>query len=303
MTFLLAHLSDPHIGPLPPIPLAHLLNKRLTGAMNWHSSRANIHNMDVLERIIADINAQKPDHIALTGDLVNIGYPPEFPQAARLLAPLGEADQVSFIPGNHDAYVGESLGAMARAFRPFMLGDNGAGSASDGPFPPFPYLRVRGKIALIGANSGVPTPPFFANGRLGKAQLARLGHLLDETRQAGLFRVVMIHHPPLRKGARFGRGLDDALHFEHLIAQHGAELVLHGHNHRFSQMETRGPDGLVPVIGVASASAVPGTAHHLAEYNLITIRPENKQLYIERRGITSRTSDVEKIGDVNIGFG
>lgn len=303
MTFLLAHLSDPHIGPLPKIPMAHLLNKRLTGAMNWHSSRANIHNMDVLERIIADIHAHKPDHIALTGDLVNIGYPPEFPQAARLLTPLGDAEQVSIIPGNHDAYVGESLSAMARAFRPFMLGDDGAGGAPEGPFPPFPYLRLRGKVALIGANSGVPTPPFFANGRLGEAQRARLAHLLDSTRKAGLFRVLMIHHPPLRKGARFGRGLDDALHFEHLIAQHGAELVLHGHNHRFSHMETRGPDGVVPVIGVASASAVPGTPHHLAEYNLMSLDFKTRTIHIERRGITSHRSDVEKIAELKINLG
>ena len=81
MTFLLAHVSDPHIGPLPPIPLRHLLNKRLTGVLNWHRARSDIHNMAVLDKVLGDMLDQKPDHIALTGDLVNVGYEDEFPHA------------------------------------------------------------------------------------------------------------------------------------------------------------------------------------------------------------------------------
>ena len=42
----------------------------------------------------------------------------------------------------------------------------------------FPFVRRRGPLALIGLSTAVPTPPFMATGRLGEAQLARLGETL-----------------------------------------------------------------------------------------------------------------------------
>ncbi|MBN8534108.1 MAG: metallophosphoesterase [Rhizobiales bacterium] len=289
MSFLLAHLSDPHIGPLPRMPVRALVGKRLTGVINWHRSRATIHSMAVLDAIIDDIAIHKPDHVALTGDLVNVGYPPEFPVAAARLSPLGTPDHVSIIPGNHDAYVRGSLDAMARVFGPFMCGDDGETG--------YPYLRVRQNIALIGMNTGVPTAPFFATGTMGRPQGERLARLLQDTRKSGLFRVVMIHHPPLRRGVKFGRGLTDAKSFERILREEGAELVLHGHNHRFSIHHAAGPSGPVPVLGVGSASAVPGTPQHLAEYSLIRLTPGGSQpIRIERRGIGLHDRKVSEIG-------
>lgn len=271
------------------MPVRALVGKRLTGAINWHRSRATIHSMAVLDAIIADIATHKPDHVALTGDLVNVGYPPEFPVAAARLAPLGGPGDVSIIPGNHDAYVRGSLDAMNRVFAPFMCGDD----QTEG----YPYLRVRQNIALIGVNTGVPTVPFFATGTMGRAQGERLAHLLRQTRDSGLFRVVMIHHPPLRRGVKFGRGLTDARSFERIMCDEGAELVLHGHNHRFSLNHTPGPGGSIPVLGVGSASAVPGTPQHLAEYNLIRLIPGGSQpIRIERRGIGAHDRKVSEIG-------
>lgn len=289
MTFLLAHLSDPHIGPLPRIPLLKLLNKRLTGALNWHKARANIHNMDVLATLLADIVAQNPDHVALTGDLVNLGYAPEFPQAHAMTRILGDAAGVSIVPGNHDAYIGESLPAMHRIFAPYMRGD------AD-PEAHFPYLRRRGGLALIGVNSGAPTLPFMATGRLGRAQRDKLKILLDATRRQGLFRVVMIHHPPLIGSAKFGRGLTDARALTRVLVEHGAELVLHGHNHRHSLAILPARAGDIPILGVASASAVPGTPHHRAEYHLIEIEPETRRLRIHRRGLADDGHRIAELG-------
>lgn len=280
MIFTLAHLSDPHIGPLPHLPLRALLNKRLTGALNWHSARATIHNMDVLDAILDDIIAQGPDHIALTGDLVNVGFAPEFATAHLKIARLGGPDDVSIVPGNHDAYVRSSLTEMTKIFSAYMRGD---GETAKTPLR-FPYVRRRGPLALIGVNSGIPTLPFFATGALGAPQRDALAQILDQTRAEGLFRIVMIHHPPLRTGARFGRGLNDAEALTRVLAQHGAELVLHGHNHRYSLARIEGKNGLVPVLGVASASAVPGTPHHQAEYHLIRIDTATGGIEVERRG-------------------
>ena len=252
--------------------------------------------MDVLNEIMADIAAQGPDHIALTGDLVNVGYAPEFPQALSITRALGSPDRVSIIPGNHDAYVRSSLPAMQETFRPFMLGDAGETDAGKGGAVEFPYLRRRGDIALIGVNSGVPTLPFMATGTVGGEQRARLATLLEETRSQGLFRIVMIHHPPLKAASRFGRGLTDSAAFMDILARQGAELVLHGHNHKASQHVIPTRTGPLPIIGVASASAVPGTPHHQAEYNLIRIDPAQRSLEVQRRGFQHGQPGIRSLG-------
>ena len=76
--FVLAHLSDPHLPPLPSLSLRELAGKRALGALNWRRNRHAIHRRDVLDAVVADIQAQRPDHIAVTGDLVNLALEAEF---------------------------------------------------------------------------------------------------------------------------------------------------------------------------------------------------------------------------------
>ncbi len=294
MTFTLAHLSDPHVGPLPTPRLRDLAGKRLTGYWNWHQSRRGIHSMDVLAAIRDDILAHRPDHVALTGDLVNIGMPAEFPLAARRLLSLGAPHDLSVVPGNHDAYVRGSLAAMEIEFGPFQRGDDDA--------PGFPFLRLRGGIGLIGVSSAVPTMPFLASGAVGRDQMRRLTAMLEDCRKRKVPTVVMLHHPPHRGGARFGRGLKDALEMEKVLARHGADLVLHGHNHRFSLRRIPGPEAQVPVVGVASASAVPGSPAHRAAWHLFRLRPDGGRLTIELevRGIERAGGPVVRLDAVTI---
>ena len=80
-------------------------------------------------------------------------------------------------------------------------------SADDGAVG-FPYLRRRGPLALIGLSTAVPTPPFMATGRLGEAQLARLAETLVALAREKLFRVVLIHHPPVSEAKRHKRLTD-----------------------------------------------------------------------------------------------
>ncbi len=294
MTFRLAHLSDAHIGPLPVPRMRDLLGKRLTGYLNWHR-RSRIHNMDVLAKIVADIHAQTPDHVAMTGDILNIGLPAEFPFASAWLETLGASQEVSFVPGNHDAYVRSSLVHLERTFAPWTTADETALTS-------YPYLRVRGDIALIGMNSGVPTAPLLASGKLGSEQRDRLESALAETGARGLMRVVMIHHPPHKTGATPGRGLSDARRFETLIAKHGAELIIHGHNHRHSVVHIAGPGGPVPVIGVASASAVPGTERHRAAWHMYEITRDGDRWTVEGviRGMKAGENEVVELGRFSI---
>ena len=283
VTFRLAHLSDLHTGPIPPFRAADVLNKRLTGYLNWRAGRRDIHNMDMLAALTADIRAARPDHIAATGDLVNIGLPQEFDAGLRQVQALGAPADVSLIPGNHDAYVTGSLDAMIQRCGAYMSGDGAAA-------PAFPFLRVRGGAALIGVNTGVPTLPFLATGRVDRAQLAALGRMLDETRAQNFTRIVMIHHPPHFSGSRWGRRLTNALEVEALLKRHGAELVIHGHNHRHSIAWLNGPLKKIPVIGVASASALPGSPHHRAEWHLYEIDGAGADIRI-RITVRGRTAD------------
>lgn len=271
MTFRLAHLSDPHVGPLGRVRLHQLIGKRATGYANWRRGRSRSHDMTVLETLVADLKQQGAAHVACTGDLCNIGLPSEWETARTFLEALGSPETVSFVPGNHDAYVRGSLEGLLAA----CSGYTGDDSGSSGRFP---YLRRRGPVALVGLSSAIPTKPFVATGRLGPPQLAAAESLLRAlaTEPGKPFRVVMIHHPPQPGGASSGRELKDAAAFTAMIARAGAELILHGHNHTTTSALVPGPDGrFVPVIGAPSASARPdghgGLAARRASYLLYEI--------------------------------
>ena len=295
MRFLLAHLSDVHIGPLPRPRARELLGKRLTGYVNWTRGRHRIHDMGVLARLVADLRAQRPDHVAMTGDIVNIGLPAEFPAARAWLESLGDPKDVSFVPGNHDAYVRASMSLLAKTFVAWV----GDGAPSE---PMFPYVRVRGDIALIGLSSARPTAPLLASGALGPEQCRRLGELLDDAQRRGLVRIVMIHHPPYRAGATLGRGLVDAARFEDVIHRHGAELVVHGHNHRSSIAHLAARTGVVPIVGVPSGSAVPGTRTHRAAYHLFAIERNGTGLTLRgrARGLVPGTKEIGDLGPLRL---
>jgi 3',5'-cyclic AMP phosphodiesterase CpdA len=292
---VIAHLSDAHIGPLPPPSVRELMGKRLTGYVNWRRGRNTTHDMEVLDSIIADIDAQQSDHIAFTGDIVNIGLTTEFPAAQAFMTRLGPPERVSFVPGNHDAYVRGSLKPLGRSLGPWMTGDGSDDSV-------FPYIRRRDGVALIGLSSAVPTLPFLASGTLGRNQLAALEEILAALRDEGLCRVVLVHHPPYRRGAKPGRELTDAGGFETVMRRVGAELVLHGHNHCTSLVHVAGPERPVPVLGAPSASAIRGTRTHSAGYHVLTIDPDGKRsaIAIRSRGLMPNSRNVGDLGGIAI---
>lgn len=295
VTFLLAHLSDPHIGPMPRPRRQELLGKRATGYLNWTRARSYVHDMGALGEIVADIKAHRPDHIAMTGDISNIGLPAEFQLAHAWLETLGPAEDVSFVPGNHDAYVRGSMPDLARVFAPWTKGEKPAAET-------YPYLRVRGSVALIGLSSGVPTPFFIASGRLGQRQLTICESLLVEAAKRGLTRVVMIHHPPLSRPSNVAHGLADARDFEAMLRRAGAELVIHGHEHKLSVTSLKGNGRPVPVIGVASASVKRGLPQYRAAYNLYEFSGNGRDCRIEAhaRGLLPGTSVVGDLGPIDL---
>jgi 3',5'-cyclic AMP phosphodiesterase CpdA len=293
--FTLAHLSDPHL-PMPHARPLELIGKRATGYLNWWRRRVHLHVPEALAGIVADIKAEKPDHIALTGDLVNISLPTEFSRAAQWLAALGGPHDVTVIPGNHDVYVATAWPESLGLWGAYIAGD---GQPPASGFDVFPTLRRRGPVALVGLSSGVPKPPLFATGTLGEAQIANAERMLAELGREGLCRVVLIHHPPLTTESRFKR-LTDAAAFQAMIRRVGCELVLHGHNHRSEVARIAGPDGPVPVIGVTSASAAPDSKYGRARYHLIHIERENEgwRIGVELRALRKDGAGCEPDGDL-----
>lgn len=249
--------------------LRELTSKRVLGYANWRVRRRRRHDMSALQILTADLMSQRPDHIAVTGDLAVVGLASEFLPARGFLEALGPPDRVSVVPGNHDAYVRATAHHAEMHWSDYMRGDG----EPDSGMPRFPYLRRRGPVALIGLSTAVPTAPLSANGLIGAAQGELFAGLLARLREERLFRVVMIHHPPIA-GEEFLRRLHDHRRVSEAIRLHGAELVLHGHNHRSQRNTLAGADGPVPVIGVPSASAGPEDRHAPGSYNLYSISGE-----------------------------
>lgn len=288
--FTLAHLSDPHFGPMPPLGIGALMNKRILGYLSWNLRRKVIHRLWVMAALSADLRETRPDHVAITGDLVNIALPAEFSQAAEWLRRLGEPDAVTVIPGNHDTYVTVPWENSLALWAEYMSGERTDGQTVSGPpegLADFPIVRIRGRVAIIGLCSAHPTSPISAVGTLGEAQLATLEGLLVELGRERLFRVVLIHHAPISSGGKWRKRLVDAEAFQTIIGRTGAGLILHGHVHRLSTGRIPTPTGSVPVMAVPSATAAATRPDRAAHYHIYEISRDKSgwRLWVTARGL------------------
>src|SRR5262249_11136545 len=145
----------------------------------------------------------------------------------------------------------EVAGVFEDVFAPYCAADadwrwpepDGAGR--------WPAVRIRGELALIGLTTSQASGPLMGFGTVGEPQLARLAQVLGDPRLARKLRVVVMHHPSAgRHATSYRRGLHDHEAFAAVIKAHGAELILHGHEHLDLRNELPGPDGPVPVHGV-----------------------------------------------------
>lgn len=282
----LAHITDLHLPLHGRLRRGELMGKRAFSALNWARKRRRTHLVEVAEAMADDLVAHEPDHIAVTGDTVNFGLPREFEAGAAWMDRFGAPEDVSFVPGNHEAILKGVEAKRDSAFARFTTGDDGQSG--------YPWLRKRGEIALIGVSTSVSTPPFFAQGKVGDAQLVALKGLLLATK--GMCRIILIHHPPSGP-CKPRKRLLDAEAFRDVVAAGGAELVLHGHNHKalLSWIDTK--QGRTPVVGAPSASIGHGWRDHPAEWRLFDVKKgaEGFDVTMRRRRITP-TNGVEDYG-------
>jgi 3',5'-cyclic AMP phosphodiesterase CpdA len=287
--FRLAHLTDPHVAPLPPFPKRLLASRRILGYLSWLKRRQRMHVRPLLDAVTADLAAQAVDHVAVTGDLVNLAIPGEFAQGAHWLAGIGDNRRVTFVPGNHDAYVPVRWQGSWSFVGPFMRGD-GDPAAAEEPAA-FPFVRRRGRVALVGVSTAEPNLPTMALGRIGAAQLRRLGEVLAGLRAEGCCRVLLLHHPPVRGMSSWRRRLRDAAALRAVLRKAGAELILCGHEHRLKFGEVEGPGGPIPVFSGPSASLRVDGADRFCGYLIHRIAPAGAgwTLEVEVRRFDPRT--------------
>ena len=260
-----AHISDPHLTSLARVSARDLLNKRALGYLSWKRKRRVEHSQEVLAALQEELAGQALTQLVITGDLTHIGLPDEFRQARDWLEQLGSPADVALVPGNHDACVAAPWDTTFALWQDYMAADHSGGA--DGSPDQWPTLRVRGSIAFIGVSTGVPTPPLMATGSAGPEQIKKLGALLRSTAEQGLFRVVYMHHCPIKRREKWRKRLTDAPRMQRTLQENGAELVLHGHGHRRHFVRLSSNDGVIPVIAVPSASGLGLHGADRARYN------------------------------------
>jgi len=286
--FTFAHLSDLHATAVAPRELRALVSKRFLGWLSWRLRRARIHRPQVLDALLADLHAMRPDQTVITGDLTNISLTAEFPEALEWLRRIGPPEQVSAVPGNHDAYVHVPRELSWDLWSEYLASDPAIAPAAGIHFP---TLRVRGPLAIVGVNSALPTGPFLASGALGPEQLQRLEAMLVELARGDRFRLLLIHHPPFQAELSRRRSLADAEALGALLSRTGVDLILHGHLHRTRFATLPGPEGPIPVVGVRSASDCGSKPGKRAHYHLYRLQEEARsqgrpryRIELSRRG-------------------
>jgi 3',5'-cyclic AMP phosphodiesterase CpdA len=270
----LAHLSDLHLLDLTGAVPRRLFNKRLTGYANLRLRRGHRHKPEPVRLAARALGDLKVDHVAITGDVSNLALEREFDRVRELLeAEIGlDPEQVSVVPGNHDAYTSGSVraGRFGRWFSAYTSSDIEDVPGESG----FPYVRLRGKVAIIGLSTAVSRPPFVASGHLGREQLERLALALAHPEVRERTPVVLQHHPlhnPRTWLKTLLEGLVDARAEADVLSRVERGLLLHGHLHRRIRRTFRTQRGSIDAVGATSASLLHEDPDRMAGFNLYDI--------------------------------
>ena len=236
----IAHLSDIHFG--------------------------RIAQPGIVEHIVADVNANKPDLVAVSGDLTQRARTEQFEDAAAMID--GFEAPVIVVPGNHDVYAWWY--PLARLFNPlsrycrYITDDLLPTYEGDG-------------MAVLGVSS--------ATGRTIKG-----GHITTESRDRirsffgaqppERFKVLVVHHH-LTKIQALGphdvaKEAKDTLA---AAAETGVDLILCGHLHisHVHPFETVPGVHRVVIVSAGTATSTRGrrTNRRTNFYNLIRVTPDD----------------------------
>lgn len=276
----LAHFSDIHLS-LPPLrtPARELRLKRVASAFSYYLNGRSWRFANGPARIaalLADIDAQQPDHVLCTGDLTASSLDEELAGVAALFGQRSP-ERFTVIPGNHDRYVRQASGAFERYF--------GART--------YPFMKKLGGVVLLGIDAARPTGLTDSSGSCGDNQRAALREALASLR--GEFVILALHYGLLREGGgrdKRTHGLRDDRELIALLDDPALplDLVLHGHMHMPYMVRTQRRQ----VICAGSATDL----KQKCGYNVYDIDMASRRVRVERRRYTPHGFVVEKVTEL-----
>jgi 3',5'-cyclic AMP phosphodiesterase CpdA len=240
--------------------------------------------LDALRAIIAQ---NRPDAVAVSGDLTQRCTNREFSNARAYLDSIEKTAPCVVIPGNHDI---RWLGAVAR-----NLGFAGLFRERAHNFKYSRYLRhisgdlspslqipgavIAGVNTAHGITRGAITRRFRDLGVIGQVKHADMVRVREAFENAApdAARIVMIHHNPIRGELSGRHGLANTEQALHAFADLGTELVLCGHDHQDAiHTIERGARGLI--ISTAGTISNRIRAGRASSFNLVEI--EDHEIHI-----------------------
>lgn len=267
--FTIAHISDLHL-PLETIQFSKLslCNKRFLSFLSWQKRRLTLQKKN-LDLVIRDMHAHRPDLVLISGDLINLALPEEFKQAAEWLHQL-PFPNILVVPGNHDYLIQTHWHNTHAYWTPWTK----AYEQND-----YPTITKINQVAVIGISTAVPTPPFFASGYIHQNQLERIKEALRKTKEEKLFRIVMLHHPPISGITKERKALRNRKKLQEILMEEGAEMILYGHTHKTTTQKF--PNTNIPMLGIASASSNATRLHRQAAWRKIIVNNQNTHLNVQ----------------------
>ncbi|MCP3144826.1 metallophosphoesterase family protein [Pyxidicoccus xibeiensis] len=220
-------MGNAYLQDMPIRTLAHLsdLHLDLTSESDA-SARA----------LVEALQAERVDHVVVTGDLTHQGARAEYQRFGEIFAPFLDTGRLTFIPGNHDR-PGQDVGER------WMDGQK--------------VLTVKqpGLYLVCVDSTGVHNRNYFAShGELSRQTLDAVDAALEGAPSEALTAVLIHHHVlplpeesfPERLATRLGwpHAAELALGAELVTRIQGrCDLVLHGHRHRPRErvLEEAGP--------------------------------------------------------------
>lgn len=257
------------------------------------------HDADLAGGLAAELHAQSPDLVIVSGDFTQFGTEAEFQAASAFLTSL--KIPIFTVPGNHDV---PAKNIVRRLFHPYGLYRKYIARELE------PTLDL-GHVVVAGLKTSrrLRAELNWAHGSISRGQLRQLEQRFAAT-TPGALRIVVAHHPLMQpegevlKPMRLVRRADLALQ---TFARLGVRLVLSGHFHlsylrEHSSLEAIGaPVGLreaakAPILIAQAASTISTRLRgHANAYNLIDITDDRIVVSVrEWRDAMWRTKETAK---------
>ena len=222
----IAHLSDMHLlesGPVASIMEGLAIRIVSVGRAVDPRGRAR-----KLERALQPAIRTGADHLVISGDLTEVGAPAQFAAFAQVLSDSGIVpENVTLVPGNHDAYT--SGEAWRRALDGPLRAYRGSSADREGK------VVDRGDVVFLPIDVSCVQAITRSAGELRPDVATLLESRFADPALAKKALVVVQHHPPFahaRSTWQWIDGLRGSARLMGALARHSHVQVLHGHLHK-----------------------------------------------------------------------